>query len=133
MSCLFPATLPGVLALCALLAPLLELALARLLPRAARGFPCFELCGFCAAFLLSQSLRLYPAAALQPALLPPAMDAALAALLITGLAGLLRHGKTPPHPAAAQPAPRSLPRRAFRLGNLTASPYHAQAQREIRK
>ncbi|WP_047238541.1 hypothetical protein [Chromobacterium subtsugae] len=124
MSCLFPATLPGVLALCALLASLLERALVRLLLRFDCGFPWFELCGFGIAYLMSLLLWLYPMATLLPALLPLSLDAVLAALLIIGLAGLLRHGRT-----LSLPAPCSQPHRACRLSNLTASPYHSQRGR----
>ncbi|MCD4502991.1 hypothetical protein LQR30_02645 [Chromobacterium piscinae] len=127
----FPASLPGILTLCALLALLLERMLIVIPSRAALKLPLFDLCCIGAAFLLCDLLRLRPVAALQPALLPAAADSGLAALLVAGMAILLRQAsgreKAPPRPAAPSP------RRAFRLGNLTTSPYHISPVRRAKK
>ncbi|OHX12605.1 hypothetical protein BI347_03120 [Chromobacterium sphagni] len=95
----------------------------------------FDICGFGIAYALCSQLPLHPADALRPGLLPASVDAGLAALLIAGMARLLRQALNP-HPATAcPPAPptRRIARHSFRLGNLTTSPYPARAHQEKRK
>ncbi|POA97457.1 hypothetical protein C2134_16650 [Chromobacterium sinusclupearum] len=124
MTHFYPSSFASAFALCTLLALLLERALALLLPRSHSSLPWFELCCLCCAYPLSQLLRIAPAAALQPVLLPHAADAGLTALGIIALAGLLRHARS----NKSQAAPKQ-ERRVFRLGSLTTSPYPLRPER----